>query len=191
MCGPWRKSSCGRGKSCETVFVCLQPLLQRRAWRRRSRSWPAERRWPTPPTLGTLNFTVASGSPTSPIPTASFVYDDTTNTLTSYTVDWDGAVLNYNVSPFNEQALAMFSAPGSWCGTVGPEPHPCPVGNFDLNGFLVALPSGAADATAFGTYTVTTTTTTAVPEPGTLSLLGLGALGLWTKRRRALKSARP
>jgi hypothetical protein len=30
----------------------------------------------------------------------------------------------------------------------------------------------------------------AVPEPGTLSLLGLGALGLWGSRRRALKAAR-
>jgi hypothetical protein len=30
-----------------------------------------------------------------------------------------------------------------------------------------------------------------IPEPGTFSLVGLGALGLWAKRRRAFQSARP
>jgi hypothetical protein len=40
-------------------------------------------------TDGTLYFTVTSGSPA---PSASFVYDNTTGTMTSLTVDWDGAV---------------------------------------------------------------------------------------------------
>src|SRR5215472_8764592 len=65
---------------------------------------------------GTLNFTASSGSPT---PTGAFVYDDTTNSVISYTMNWNGA--NYDVTtPLKILApsIATLTQPGNWCATA-------------------------------------------------------------------------
>jgi len=57
-------------------------------------------------------------STTLAAPTGSFVHNDTTNTLISYTVDWDGAVFNFQPG-FSGSSLSNLGSAGDWCG-AGP-----------------------------------------------------------------------
>ena len=116
---------------------------------------------------GTLNFTVTAGGPA---PTGSFVYDTTTDELTSYTVEWDGATYNL-VADFSGFSLAEYELGGFWCAAApANSTSPCgvPPGDVVLNG----LGQGNAtiqtftdrSAGASGTYTVSET-----PEIGRAS----------------------
>ena len=139
---------------------------------------------------GTLNFTVTSGSPS---PTGSFVFDNTTNAFTSFTVDWDGVVYNYAAEGIT---LASLGLSGSWCAYA-------PL-NFSgicaqESGFLAGFPSfflaggfpripelftfSDARAGASGTYTVTETAV-ATPEPSSLALMLSGVGLLFAMRKR-------
>src|SRR5579864_4297441 len=66
-------------------------------------------------TDGTLTFAVSSGSP---IPTGSFVFDDTTNVLTSYTVIWDGTTFPDFPSFLFGDSLSQLTASGYWCAAA-------------------------------------------------------------------------
>ena len=122
-------------------------------------------------TDGTLTFTVGFGGPT---PTGSFVYDDTTNTWTSFTVDWDGVVFDFGV-PLNgsKTTLADFNAISpEWCGEAPDELQGTlctAAGTFNIGSMFEIGPEPPVTftdetAVAFGTYTVTETAVT-VPEP--------------------------
>lgn len=133
-------------------------------------------------TNGSLYFTVTSGSPA---PTATFVYDDTTNTLTSFTVDWDGAVFNFA----SLITLTKLGSSGGWCAAGPSGLPPCGFsGSFDLNGFI-----GAPEADTFtnsyagagGGYSVIET---AVPEPSSIALILLGLGCLATARKRVQRA---
>jgi hypothetical protein len=135
-------------------------------------------------TDGTINFTVTSGSPT---PTGSFVFDNTTDTFTSFAVDWDGAVF----------ACASLSCPsnlsanltgGNWCA-AGPlsSNGVCAGPSFEL-GFVLFFPGPGTTftdpaAAANGTFTVTTTSV-ATPEPSSVALMLLGVGLLFVMRKR-------
>jgi hypothetical protein len=125
---------------------------------------------------GTFNFTVTSGSPA---PTGSFMWDSTTSTWNSFTVDWDGAVFNF--APLFPN-LAVLATSGSWdaAGPANVTDPITPPGNFNLNG----VPTGSEFGTftdfvagANGTYTVTESRT--VPDTGsTFGLLSLSLIAL-------------
>ena len=130
-------------------------------------------------TNGTINFTVDNGSPT---PTGSFVFDNTTSTFTSFTVDWDGAVFNFA----SILTLGDLGSSGFWCVT-GPWFIPAQCSPVSIFSFFTADMGSIgthpeADtfsnrfAGALGFYTVTETTV-ATPEPSTIALT-LSAIGL-------------
>jgi hypothetical protein len=134
-------------------------------------------------TEGTLNFTVTQVGPFHGtfIPTGSFVFDNTTNTLAIFTVNWDGAVFDFAPS-FIGVDLAVLGEAGTWSagGNAGVDtPHPA-TPFFELGGMLgTLLPPGQftdGGARASGTYTVNEEVRT--PEPSSFAhiLLGLGAL---------------
>lgn len=139
-------------------------------------------------TTGTFHFTVTSGSPA---PTGSFVWNATTGTWNSFTVDWDGVV--FDLAP-RISDLSFLERGEIWCGAgeLNFTVYPCAVpGNFNLGSIYSPAtdPFAFTDqlAGAYGYYAVTTTTTTtAVPEPGPLGMMfaGLGVLGLFLTRRR-------
>jgi hypothetical protein len=120
-------------------------------------------------TDGTLTFT--GGSPT---PTGSFVYDDTTNTWTSFTVGWDGVVFDFGAAlNGSKTTLAAFNAiPASWCGEAPQEQQGTlctAAGSFNIGSQIEIgpeTPANFTDETAigFGSYTVTETAA-AVPAP--------------------------
>jgi hypothetical protein len=122
-------------------------------------------------TDGTLTFTPTFGSPT---PTGSFVYGDTTNTWTSFTVDWDGVVFDFGAAlNGSKTTLAAFNAISpSWCGEAPEEPDGTvctEAGSFNLGSQVEIGPETPANftdetAVAFGSYTVTETAVT-VPAP--------------------------
>lgn len=129
-------------------------------------------------TDGSLYFTVTSGRPA---PTATFVYDDTTSTLTSFTVDWDGAVFNFA----SVITLAKLGSWGGWCAAGSSGLPPCGFsGSFDLNGFI-AFPQSDTFTNIFagagGGYSVIET---GVPEPSCIALMLLGLGGLAMARKR-------
>jgi hypothetical protein len=139
---------------------------------------------------GTLNFTVSSGSPT---PSGSFVFDNTTSTFTSFTVDWDGAVFNFAAEGITLGELAN----GNWCGQ-GPAntTSPCAPEIFSLSGsaFLGSIFTPAeggtfTDPSAFaaGTYTVTETVVGA-PEPSSVALM-LAGIGFSVRDAETHRSA--
>ena len=139
-------------------------------------------------TNGTLNFTVTQVAPFHGTftPTGSFVFDDTTNTLTSFTVNWNGVVFDF-VPLFTGVDLAVLGEGGNWSagGNVGVDtPHPSQP-FFTFNGSSDFSPSGSftdGGARASGTYTVTEGVAT--PEPSTLALLVVAfACGAWLQRR--------
>ena len=129
---------------------------------------------------GTLNFAVTSGSPA---PTGSFVWDNTTSTWSSFTVDWDGVVYNYGSffnGPIGLPLLGLeFNA--SWCAAApGFLTSQCaPPATFSLDGFIIGPEAPTFTnlfATAEGTYT-TTSGTVATPEPRSLAFM-LSGVGL-------------
>ena len=131
-------------------------------------------------TDGTLYFTVTTGSLA---PTASFVYDNTTSSFTSFTVEWDGAVFNF-ASPLT---LTKLGFSGGWCA-AGPNGVPeCGFpASFDLNGLIETYEADTftnPSAVAAGGYSVIETAT---PEPGLagLVLLGLAAFAALRKSFR-------
>jgi hypothetical protein len=122
-------------------------------------------------TDGTLNFTLVGGGPA---PTASFVFDNTTSTFTSFTVRWDGAAwmasgpsTTSRTCAEPPQDLALFF-PGLAVVVLGP---------LAPGTFLVP------DAAAFGGYTVSEVEV-ATPEPSSVALLlvGIGFLLVISKR---------
>jgi hypothetical protein len=135
-------------------------------------------------TDGTLNFTVTAVGPFhgTYTPTGSFVFDNTTDTLTSFAVNWNGVVFDF-VPLFTGVDLAVLGEGGHWSasGDEGVDtPHPSgPF--FSLNGISSSSHSGSfreGGARASGTYTVNT------PDPSsfTLTIVGLGALLMVRKR---------
>lgn len=148
-------------------------------------------------TDGTINFTVSSGGP---IPTGSFVFDDTTDTLTSYTVTWDGVL--FNLQPLlSSFTLVDLEAAGTWCGVASgaTPPDGCfGPGEMTLStlSFLVANTGTGVytinSAVASGSYVVTANTVAPTPEPGSvaLMLLGVGVVFvMWKRVGRALPQA--
>lgn len=132
-------------------------------------------------TDGRLYFTLTSGSPA---PTASFVYDDTTSTLTSFTVDWDGAVFDFT----SVITLPKLGSSGGWCAAGPSGIPPCAFSNsFDLNGFI-AYPEADTFTNVFagagGGYSVIET---ASPEPSCAALILLGLGGVAVARKRFAK----
>ena len=66
-------------------------------------------------TVGTITFTAAQGS----IPTAgSFVFDNTTNVYTSFTITWDGAVFDYVASGMLNPFHNTLANSGTWSGNA-------------------------------------------------------------------------
>src|SRR5260370_1013455 len=122
-------------------------------------------------TDGIINFTVTSGSPT---PTGSFVFDNTTNAFTSFTVDWDGAVYDFSTSTIT---LAILGTSGGWCASgLAATTGSCQGGPFQFCSFGIfpeAFTYTDVFATAEGTYTVTETAV-AAPEPSSLALMLAG-----------------
>lgn len=129
-------------------------------------------------TDGSLYFTLTSGNTA---PTGSFVYDNTTSTMTSFTVDWDGAAFNFA----SLLTLAKLGSSGGWCA-AGPSGIP-PCGfseSFDLNGFIGYLEADTftnISAAAGGGYSVIET---AIPEPGSIDFILLALGGLAVARQR-------
>jgi len=143
---------------------------------------------------GTITFTVSSLGPT---PTGSFVLDTTTDELTSLTVNWDGAVFNFESVTF-PVPFSFLEANDTWCassvegGALGAqcEANFSPI--FEL-GITTPVPLFASVPTpdvfterfitSDGNYAVTEIAVT-TPEPGPLSLtlLGIGLVLVLRKR---------
>jgi len=146
---------------------------------------------------GTLNFTASSGSPT---PTGGFVYDDTTNSVISYTMNWNGA--NYDLTtPLKILApsLTTLTQPGDWCATASTFSISFLCTNIHNqtfeDTFALEIPNNiffagptrpfqyiSIDAAALGSFTVATAI--AAPEPSTLALVGPAIGGLFLFARR-------
>jgi hypothetical protein len=141
----------------------------------------------------TMAFTQTGGSPA---PTSGqFIYDDTVNTFTSFTVNWNGEVLNFmaaaNAGPLTagtcnagpgtgaEQTLDMLTGVDP-TGCAQNKTYQFATGDYDFLGnptvganaenISISDPSGTPGVGSIGTYSVTATT----PEPSTLAMLALG-----------------
>ena len=132
-------------------------------------------------TKGTLNFTVTPflgviTTPT-PAPTGSFVYDNTTNTLASFTVNWDGVVFDF-APLFTGVDPAVLGEGGIWSasGNLGLDTPHGVTSYFGLDGVYDYSSPCCGRARGYGTYTVTEDVTTPEPSSFALSMLGLGAL---------------
>ncbi len=143
-------------------------------------------------TKGTLNFTVTQVGPFHGAftPTGSFLYDNTTNTLTSFTANWDGVVFDF-APLFTGVDLAVLGEGGNWVasGNLGVDtPHPA-TPYFSLDGISDLSPCCGAftdgGARASGTYTVTEEVTT--PDPSSFALLMLGLAALIMVRKRCFQ----
>ncbi len=143
-------------------------------------------------TDGTINFTVSSGSPA---PTGSFVFDNTTNAFTAFTVDWDGLVFDFTGEANGLSAVTVSGCTsagiftylvGNGCSTQITWQGVAPTsGGNALFDFLPSLPlfvatSGTGDA-AIGRFAITTVAT---PEPSSVGLMlaGIGFLLVMLKR---------
>ncbi len=154
-------------------------------------------------TDGTINFTVTSGSPT---PTGSFVFDNTTSTFTSFTVDWDGLVFDFTALANNLSATTIIGCAsagvftflvndgcgindrffsGNFLGTPG-----AVFGFGRLSVFSQLVPASGTGDGAVGTFT-TQTTTVATPEPSSLAFMlsGVGLVFAMRKRLSGLQQA--
>jgi hypothetical protein len=146
-------------------------------------------------TDGTLNFTASSGSPT---PTGSFVYDDTTHSVISYTMNWDGARYDLTI-PLRilSPSIDTLTQPGNWCATASSFSISFSCINFPTfdDTFVLQIPHNtffahplppvhyiSADAAALGSFTVATSVQ--APEPSSLALLGPAIAGLFLSARR-------
>jgi|HubBroStandDraft_4_1064222.scaffolds.fasta_scaffold189698_1 hypothetical protein len=139
----------------------------------------------------TIAFTQTSGSPA---PTSGqFVYDDTINTFTLFTVNWNSEVLNFmaaanagpsvigtcNAGPGNgaQQTLDMLTGVDP-TGCAHNQQYQFLSGDEDI----IGNPQGGAnednfamsDSGSLGPFSSGTFTVTAVPEPSTLTMLALG-----------------
>jgi hypothetical protein len=136
----------------------------------------------------TMAFTQTSGSPA---PTSGqFIYDDTLNTFTSFTVNWDGRVLDFmaaaNAGPISsgtcdagpgtgaEQTLDMLTGEDP-TGCTPIQQYAFGAGNSKLGGSLFGPNTSGISAItpevkvdSEGTYSVTAT-----PEPSAWTLLAL------------------
>ena len=148
-------------------------------------------------TDGTLNFSASIGSPT---PTGSFVYDDTTNSVISYTLNWDGATYDLTTPlRFLSPSITTLIQPGNWCAAAQTSiscTNIFPNVSID-DEFVFHIPNNtffthppipnfqyiSNNASALGSFTVTTAVST--PEPSALALLGAALAGLFLFRSRA------
>ena len=145
-------------------------------------------------TDSTINFEITQGSP---IPTGSFIYNDTTLTLTSYLVSWDGITFDFTnlIGVLSKPLLSLqdLQQPGSWSasilqssGTFGATFNL----TYPMRGFnqSVTLSNPVDLTSAAGTFTVTSSTSTTAPEPSALAIMGAALAGLflfrsWANRR--------
>jgi hypothetical protein len=151
-------------------------------------------------TDGTFNFTVTSGG--GPTPTGSFVWDNTTNTFTSFTIQWDGAVFDFSTSGFT---LSSLGSSGNWCAASPSDGGaPC-IASFFPGGvfFLDCSPGGSLECSSGGvqddgisgsftspeptvavqgTYSITETVATPEPTSVAFMLLGVGFVLVARKR---------
>jgi hypothetical protein len=149
---------------------------------------------------GTFYFSVNSGSPA---PTGSFVFDQTTNTWTSFAVNWDGVVFNFASVGIRDPAV--LSIHGTWCGAgISSSSSACTLSSFFVlapPAFMVHAGTGFftdPSAVASGYYMIKETAavgsepTVATPEPSSLALAmmaGVAILLTLRKRKRRFVSA--
>jgi len=132
-------------------------------------------------TDGTITFTTTDGLPD---PTSgSFVFDNTTDTYSTFTVNWDGAIFDWTTLD------VLIPSSGTWCAAAPNETAICDDRNTtfsfqNLNNDSFSGSFISVDGMANGTYTVAETVTTTTPEPGLLGLMltGIGVLVVLRKR---------
>jgi hypothetical protein len=150
-------------------------------------------------TDATLKFTATTGGPD---PTASWSFDDTTQSFVSFTVSWDGVVDTYH-GGFVQNPSVSGATHGTWCAMAffAPQPPLCgpySAGYIFMNGVAVGGggPTQFTDDSAMGqgTYALESERTFNTPEPSTLSLFGIAIAGLgraYALRRRRRDVLRP
>lgn len=140
-------------------------------------------------TDGTITFTVSSGGP---IATGSFVFDDTTDTLTSYTVTWDGVLFNFQpLLASIPVTLTELEDSGTWCGVASSATPPD--GCFGPGEMTLSTLTYLVANTGIGVYTINSavaegsyvvTATTVAPEPSSVALMLLGVGLVFVIRKR-------
>jgi len=145
-------------------------------------------------TTDTLNFTITSGFPTTPTPTGSFTFDDTTNTLTSYTTSWDGFSFDFT-SQLAAFDLASLQAPGTFQVATPIFSSGADIALFRLTvnatTVEVDVPVPALTTTAAAQGTFASSPALSVPEPSALALLGPALAGLFLFKFRANRRGPP
>lgn len=152
-------------------------------------------------TDGTINFTVTSGSPT---PTGSFVFDNTTNSFSSFSVLWAGLVFDLTSSANGLSGATVAGCPSAGIfsylvdngcgGKSGWEANGVNMNtghpefdflNMNDNTFHLfgRVSSSLNGLVADGTFSTTTTSVTASePSSVALMLVGVGLVLLLRKR---------
>lgn len=139
-------------------------------------------------TEATLTFTATSGGPT---PTGSWIFDDTRQVFTSWTVSWDG--IDFSFTSLARNPSVPVATQGTWCGAAPAAQAPLPSCQYFYPGdFLMDDIAGGPLSTTFtdysakgqGTYTLATERTFNTPEPSTLTLFGTALVGLGYALRR-------
>jgi hypothetical protein len=124
-------------------------------------------------TNGTFNFTVTIGSPP---PTGSFVWDSTTSTWNSFSIDWDGLVFNF--APLFPN-LGALPTTGTWRANANVTLEIFAIGQTIQSITTPPIPINLAQ----GTYSVTETVVGA-PEPSSVALMLLGVGLVFVMRKR-------